>query len=290
MPVVIKIDELERIREQISTDQNDELSVDDPRYRTRSQRGLTRNPLDGIRSEIPKIIHQIILPVEDSDQSQFLQSKEGWIDHHPSYIYVQWTANMIKIVVARYYPFFLRQYNSYSVSDQLEKVAPTLILHRYGGIYSHQDLIPDRDLSYLFNGTEDIYVIARKSTMDRFKLMASPSNSPFWSFFWIGGLVGTSKEESAEVPSIDSAIKEYNGTVGSIPEIHLYHTPCDSIEQYEESDRHKCSWTIKLLIVLLLIVLFIISVYILIRWTGLLNVSTDTIISLNSGNSVDEET
>lgn len=212
MPVVIKIDELEKIRAQISPE--------DANLSSSSPSSSSPSPLHSRqRNRIPNIIHQIVVPTiyddnENEIPEQFQRSKECWINHHPSHIYVQWTPNMIKIVVARYYPFFIRQYNGYSTRKQLEQVAPTLLLHRYGGIYSHSDLRPTCNLSHLFNGTEDIYV----PITDRFKLIASPPNSYFWSFFWKNHMMVDITHPT--VPSLDWAIDNYPGTIGNLPIIH----------------------------------------------------------------------
>lgn len=210
--MVTDITELELIRQQLVLDH--ELKS----YDTLDD--LDRNHY--AKSEVPPIIHQIYWDFATGSTSipdKWRSSKEAWINHHPNAIYIQWTDVMLRDLISTHYPFFLTRYDSYYHDNERVDTGRTFILHRYGGIYSDMNLVPNKNVWHLFNGQEDLYIVNDSGRYIN-SLLASPPLSPFWSFLWRYLLL--------DYNSIDLVVKQYTRTIGLLP--GQYVQPCTESE------------------------------------------------------------
>lgn len=89
---------------------------------------------------MPRLLHQTwktkTLP------ATCLPYVKAWQALHPAWEHVLWSDAENRSLIERYYPWFLRTYNSYPYDIQRADAIRYFILHRYGGLYADLDYEP----------------------------------------------------------------------------------------------------------------------------------------------------
>ncbi|EEB07087.1 mannosyltransferase [Schizosaccharomyces japonicus yFS275] len=96
---------------------------------------------------VPKIIHQTW---KNSDvPEKWKDAQRSCQDLHPDYEYKLWTDEDIRAFIAKEYPWFLEQFDSYPFGIMRADVVRYFILYHYGGIYLDFDVGCKRSLDPL---------------------------------------------------------------------------------------------------------------------------------------------
>jgi hypothetical protein len=249
MPIVVDVDELEHIRREVIPVEPDLTEILSPQasvFRS-SPRNTTLETKLGKPSKlsVPCIIHQIYPTTTSASSIELYNaSKSAWIQHHPSFIYVQWDDAMIRVLIRQYYPSLIKKYLKYRSKRKL-LLAISCILHRYGGIYSDFRLNPNCNIWHLFNGRENLYVSYHNSTYSDL-ILASPPESPIWHDLMVGGA------------TLARTIDEYDGTIGLLPSKFLF---SGYFHLTVKSAEYNTGLFLDVLIIVLLLILLIIVLF-----------------------------
>jgi mannosyltransferase OCH1-like enzyme len=94
-------------------------------------------------NQFSKIIHQSWKTTQLS--GNFLKWTAKWKSIHPDYQYILWTDEDNRLLVQKYYSWFLPAYDMFPRHIMRVDLARAFYLHRYGGIYADMDVIPIRN-------------------------------------------------------------------------------------------------------------------------------------------------
>lgn len=149
---------------------------------------------------IPRIIHQTWKDSEVPARWRHFQA--SWRRLHPAWEYRLWTDEDNRALVARHYPWFLRQYDALDLPIKRADAARYFILQRHGGVYVDLDFECLRPLDELLAGhslvlgTEPLehadVELARVSALGKLignAFLASVPRHPFWTHLFAAMLV-----------------------------------------------------------------------------------------------------
>ncbi len=115
-------------------------------------------------SGIPKIIHQVWIndtflgnPKKDVPE-KWKKSQKEWKHHHPDWIYILWTDDLLLSYLELYHPDYLDLYKNYDYLIQRADMIRYFILYDYGGVYCDLDLYPLKNIENFILGNLDHFV------------------------------------------------------------------------------------------------------------------------------------
>ena len=92
------------------------------------------------QSQIPPIIHQSWKSSELD--GNFLVWSNSWKRLHPEFTYILWTDDDNRLLVQKYFPWFLPAYDMFPRKIMRIDIIRCIYLYRYGGLYADLDVIP----------------------------------------------------------------------------------------------------------------------------------------------------
>ena len=136
-------------------------------------------------SEIPKIIHQ---SWKSRDlETMFLAWSKNWQELHPNYTYILWTDDDNRLLVQKFYPWFLPAYDMFPRKIMRIDIVRCIYLYRYGGLYADLDVIPIKNHDSIYKEYNSYSVLLGSlSNDDDFEhnvpnaWMASKPGHDFW--------------------------------------------------------------------------------------------------------------
>ncbi|KAJ3070824.1 hypothetical protein HK102_006575 [Quaeritorhiza haematococci] len=103
---------------------------------------------------IPHIIHQSWKTRELP--SKFLRWSDTWKENHPTWKHILWTDNENRLLVERYYPWFLPHYDALPKHIMRVDAARILYMHRYGGVYVDLDVESTAPMDEMFSSVDSL--------------------------------------------------------------------------------------------------------------------------------------
>jgi mannosyltransferase OCH1-like enzyme len=88
-----------------------------------------------MKTQIPKIIHQIWSGIDEPLPKIFEQFGETWKRHYPDWKYEYWDNTRINNFIQMYYPQYWERYNQFSYNVQRWDTIRYFILDKIGGMY-----------------------------------------------------------------------------------------------------------------------------------------------------------
>ncbi|KAK9866600.1 hypothetical protein WJX84_002232 [Apatococcus fuscideae] len=137
----------------------------------------------GLSHGIPKIIHQ---SWKNEDVPEHYHAWiSTWKQNHPDWVYKLWTDDENWELVARHYPWFLQDYDSFQKPIIRADAARVFYMYHYGGVYVDLDFESLRPLDALLDA-KDI-ALAQMGTRNFSHnvpnaFMASSRGHGFWNF------------------------------------------------------------------------------------------------------------
>ena len=135
--------------------------------------------------EIPRIIHQSWKTT--TLDGNFRVWSNSWKRIHPDFTYILWTDEDNRLLVQKYYPWFLPAYDMFPRKIMRIDLIRCVYLHRYGGLYADLDVIPIKSHITLYKKYSKFGVILGSiSSDDNFEhnvpnaWMASKPGHDFW--------------------------------------------------------------------------------------------------------------
>lgn len=143
-------------------------------------------------TEIPRIIHQTWKTREIPEHWQ--ESQDEWKKMGKyGFQYILWTDEDNRALIKTDYPWFLKKFDDYPYPIQRADAVRYFILHKYGGVYSDLDIVPDVDkFIHIFNAYKDSDIVLTESHRDNHfagqiitnAFMMSKAGSNFWPHVW----------------------------------------------------------------------------------------------------------
>jgi mannosyltransferase OCH1-like enzyme len=154
-----------------------EQLTDDSSYISRC--GYIR-PSNKFPVNIPKIIYQSWKTHEIPEHWEI--SPESIKGIMPDWKYVLYDNEENREMVAEYFPDFLPYYDAFPYDIMRADAARYCFLYLYGGIYMDLDFEVQQDLSELFRGSCEVYLVASGNVSSVYtnSFMASQPRSKFW--------------------------------------------------------------------------------------------------------------
>lgn len=131
------------------------------------------------QSNIPRIIHQTY---KTRHLPEFWKNTpDSWKEHHPSWKYIFWDDEKCRALVAKFFPKFLKIFDSYPYPIQRADSVRYLMLYIYGGLYADLDMMAKKPVDDLFYHNADVYLLTTPNTgIVTNCFMASRARSKFW--------------------------------------------------------------------------------------------------------------
>jgi mannosyltransferase OCH1-like enzyme len=137
--------------------------------------------------EIPKIIHQIWVDIDEPLPKHFRLFGETWKENHPDWKYEFWDEGRMNDFIHEFYPQYLDTYNSFEYNMQRLDAIRYLILNKMGGMYvdfdteclrSHEELLSGKTCCFSME-PESHKLHYNKQILFSNALMASIPEHPF---------------------------------------------------------------------------------------------------------------
>jgi len=133
-------------------------------------------PLEASRGG-PCLVHQAQLP------DQWKINSRAWktlAQSVPGCQYVFWSDARLRLLIARYYPWFLTAYDAYPYPIQRVDAARYFILYSYGGLYADLDMLPKPTMAAVLARPTDQFVFDHGMGLGVSNdLMLAPPDHPF---------------------------------------------------------------------------------------------------------------